>query len=295
MRRFFAFVCSFVGLTCLVGAVLGITANLTVLHRPTVDTVATAALKSTSVQQRLSDEIAVAVLKAMPAAGRTQPAETAIRQTATTLAKDPAMRPLWLGAVRQLYDNAVNGTNNAVTLDATELTQLVRSALAASNPQLVALLPGETTLQVQVTGITVPNLKPIVRLLRWAPYALLGAGIALFVVAIAVSPNHRRAARRIGWWTFVVGAVITTAVLLGPRLGLPRLGSPYAGFAPAVNGIGWRLYVPAAALTGVGFLLAMIGTIITARAPENRITRSTQTGPTAVQGHPSVEMWDTRV
>lgn len=295
VRRFLALVCSFLGLTCIVGAVIAQTIVLTALHKPTVQRVATAALAEKAVQQRLSDEISVAVLKAMPAAGRTQAAATVIRQTANKVSTAPALRGLWVKAVGDLYDNARRGTNNPIYLDASQLTEVVRTELATINPEVLALLPTGAELQVQVTTVNVPNLKASVQWTRLAPYILGGLGVLFLTLAIVASLRRRRALRRIGWWMFGTGLLLTAAVLAGPRWGLPQLGGRIAPFSSAIAGIGWRLYVPAAALTALGLVLAVLGTIMAARAPENRITRTGQAAPMARAGQPSVEFWDTRV
>lgn len=295
VRRFLALVCSFLGLTCIVGAVIAQTIVLTALHKPTVQRVATAALAEKAVQQRLSDEISVAVLKAMPAAGRTQAAATVIRQTANKVSTAPALRGLWVKAVGDLYDNARRGTNNPIYLDASQLTEVVRTELATINPEVLALLPTGAELQVQVTTVNVPNLKASVQWTRLAPYILGGLGVLFLTLAIVASLRRRRALRRIGWWMFGTGLLLTAAVLAGPRWGLPQLGGRIAPFSSAIAGIGWRLYVPAVALTALGLVLAVLGTIMAARAPENRITRTGQAAPMARAGQPSVEFWDTRV
>lgn len=295
VRRFLALLCSFLGLLCIVGAVIAQTVALTALHKPTVQRVATAALAEKSVQQRLSDEISVAVLKAMPAAGRTQAAATVIRQTADKVSTAPALRGLWVKAVGDLYDNAVRGTNDPIYLDATQLTEVVRNELASVNPEVLALLPAGSELQVQVTTVNAPNLKVYAQWGPRAPYILGGLGALFLTLAIVASQRRRRALRRIGWWMFGTGLLLTAAVLAGPRWGLPQVGGRIAPFANAIAGIGWRLYVPAAALTALGLVLAVVGTIMTARAPENRITRTGQAAPMARAGQPSVELWDTRV
>ena len=301
-RRFMVVVCCALGLLSAVVATTSTVAALTALNRNAVTSASRAALREDSVRSQLVTDITAAVLDNMPAAGRTEAAATAVRRSAREVVADPEFQPLWDEVVAAQYDAVFAGRREPVVLDPTAVTRLVRTQLAAVSPQVVALLPPTTVLEVSISTSSLPDLQAQATWTKRMPFIAGAATLVFFGIAIAASPRRVRTLRRIGWWLLGTGLLLTFAAFAAPQWGVP-FAIRARDIAPSVNRTlietlrfdWWRIYGPPAALALIGLVLAVIGIIAARRAPENRITRSVEAVPEAIEGQSPVEAWDCKV
>jgi hypothetical protein len=295
MRRFSVFVFCTIGLLGSCIAVSATAASLTVLNKAQVERAATVALSRRSVQDRIINDLSTATLKNMPAAGRTETATVAIRNSARDAVADPELKQLWTAAVGRAFDNVVNGKNDPLTLDPDAVTTLMRTKLADTNPQVVALLPSTATLDVPLTTRSLPDLRVEAKWVRLLPIIAGGVALASYILAIGISRRRLRTLRRSGWWMFGTGLVLTGIAFAAPRWLIGIVLHTPADIGRAIAGMGWRVWGPPAALAALGLVVGIMAALFTRRAPENRITRTIDPVPDVVEGQPGVDVWDCRV
>jgi hypothetical protein len=285
-------------------AVVGVVAavgSLTVLDKPTVLESARAALGRNDVQDDVGVLIADAILVRMPPAGRTEAASAAIRRAGRDIVSEPEFQQLWNEAIATEYAAVFEGKRGVVVLDPTTTTRLARAQLSAINPELVLLLPTSTVLEVELATANLPDLQTEATWTKRLVFALPLA-LALYGIALAVSPRRVRTLRRIGWWLLGTGLIMTVGAFAVLQWGIPfairardlqpsisRTLIEHASFA------WWRIYGPPAALGAFGLSLGLVGALLQQRAPENRITRTVEELPEVVDGESSVDAWDCKI
>lgn len=301
-RRLVVMFCCLVGLCGAIVTVTSSVASLTVLDQQATVAASRAAIRDRAVQAQLVNDISTGVLKNMPAAGRTEAATTAIRRSARAAITDPQFREIWDEAVAAQYAAVFEGEREIVVLDPAAVTRLVRSQLAATNPQIVALLPVGAQVTVRISPNALPDLATPTTWTRRMPFIAGGVMVVFFGLAVLISRRRVRTLRRIGWWLLGTGLVLTFAATAAPKWGVP-FAIRFRKLAPSINRTliehlsyaWWRSYVPPVTLAVVGLVLAIIGIVAARRAPENRITRSLDEVPVAIEGQAPVDAWDCKV
>jgi hypothetical protein len=295
MRRFFVGLFCFTGFVAAIAVTSAVTVQLTLLNRSQTVRAGTLAILEPEMRTDIAKRITTSVLAQMPAAGRTPENASFIRKAADQAVADPEFRTLATQTIGDGYNIIVKGSPGPLVLNPVITTRLVRNALTAVAPQTLVLLPDSAAVRVQLGRASLPRFTNEARWVRITP--LLGGIVCVlsYTMALALSRRRTRTVRRIGWWLFSFGTVMTLSVVIGPRWVVPAWLSSYSEYATAINAYQWRTYVAPLTLAGVGLVLALAGVLAAHRSPLNRITRSTDDIPVAKLGQPSVESWQTLV
>ncbi|MCU1399501.1 MAG: hypothetical protein JWN62_2610 [Acidimicrobiales bacterium] len=177
-------------------------------HR--AERIATSILDSPSARAEIAAPIADQIVQnfALPASDK-----TAIADTVAQVLGDPTLAGNFIAAFGSAQANAL-GVNDPrpTTINAGALINAVRDRLAASQPELAALIPDSNA------SIDLPKVQsPVIARVRsiastWTTYLALIA-VAL-IIGVMILGDRRRALRSYGFWAIFTGAFWA----IGPRL-----------------------------------------------------------------------------
>jgi hypothetical protein len=211
---------------------------------------------------------------------------------------DPRVETLVRDGIVQAHQNALNGVDEPVELDATVVGQAGREAVVAQVPQLDLVLPQAPQLEVEVPNAGLSWLGTFKSYVD--RYTLLGALAALVGVSAAfvLARNRPAALRRVSFWAFA-----SSAFWIGVGYALPALAgtlvpSSAAIASAAVDVFFGAMIRPALVLAGLGLgllLASFVWPSYEQRRPAAMLDQEGRTGRgrekgrgrTGVPGYPS--------
>ena len=174
----------------------------------------TAAVKQPAVSKEISVRLGNALVNAYPdsIAG-----ERVIEDTAASFIRSGALDPVIRKSALELHDAVFTGSAEKLALDLGDGLQLLGSFAATKDPELraqITALVDAKVVEIQSGGI-VGRISKIGGVVDTLVLALPILALLLFVGAVAVAPDRRKAMGRVGWAIalsgpafFIVGIVI---------------------------------------------------------------------------------------
>ena len=198
--------------------------------------------------RRLADTINASVPAEVPIT------DAQLEQTATTVLDDPRVEALLKEQLVSAHQNALDGVDEPLVVDATVIGQASRDALIAQQPAL-ALLP-----EVPVAEVTLPTtgfawigtINGYVRQATWTSglFAIAGIGTSL-----VISNRRSKILRRLAYWAFSASAFWIIAAFVAPWvLGVVSPESMILASA-AINVFFGAMIKPAIAMAVFGCIL----------------------------------------
>jgi len=217
------------GLSLLVASAswAGFVMSHTVLDPGRSERLADHLLDDPDVKAAIADRIADALQSQVPP-GVGIPRQT-LEVAANVALEDPRVEMLVRDGIVRAHQNALNGVDEPIALDATVLGEAARSALVDFEPTLDALLPQAPQLAVEIPGTGLSwlgTVKDYVDRFTLLGAVVAGAGI---VLSFLITTRRASALRRVSFWGF--GA---SAFWLAVAYGLPGLVGFLAPSAMAI-------------------------------------------------------------
>ncbi|MEL7157134.1 MAG: hypothetical protein AAFN30_11095 [Actinomycetota bacterium] len=245
-------------LSLLIGSVswAGFVLTRTVLDPGRSEALADNLLDNTVVRGVIVDRLSDAVEAQIPASVPI-PRQT-IEQAADEALDDPRVEAVVRDGFVRAHQNALNGVEEPVMLNASALGQVGREKAVALRPELDAVLPAAPRLDVELPtgGLAVlGQLRDMVR-----RYTLIGALVALAGVALSfvLTDRRPRALRRLSYWAFANSAFWLIMGFGVPAL-VGRAAPSSVSIASAVVDVFFGAMIrPALMMFGAGVVLLLV-------------------------------------
>jgi len=253
------------GLSLLVASAswAGFVMSHTVLDPGRSERLADHLLDDAEVKAAIADRIADALQSQVPK-GVAIPRQT-LEVAANVALEDPRVEMLVRDGIVQAHQNALNGVDEPIALDATVLGEAARAALVANVAALDPVLPAAPQLAVEIPGTGLSWLGTVKDYVD--RFTLLGALVAGAGIVLSFLITTRRAAvlRRVSFWGF--GA---SAFWLAVAYGLPGLVGFVAPSAMAiasavVDVFAGAMIRPALVMAGISAVLLIASIVWPAR------------------------------
>lgn len=235
-----------------------------------------------AIVQRLSDAVEAQVPPDVPVSRDT------IETGAAIALDDPEVEAVIRDGLVTAHQNALNGVDEPVMIDAAALGRAGRAAVVDQRPELDEVLPATPELAVELPTAGLARLGAVKRFVE--RFTLLTALVSAVGVAIAFALARKKAAalRRIAFW-----AVGASAFWLAVGYGLPSLLDLVMGQSASIASAIVDVFVeamrlPALILAGTGvalFAVSLIWPAFGRRRPAAKLDRSTRD---AAQAPPSI-------
>lgn len=269
------------GLSLLVASAswAGFVMSHTVLDPGRSDRLAQHLLDDPEVRAAIASRIADALQAQVPK-GVAIPRQT-LEVAANVALEDPRVETLVRDGIVRAHQNALNGVDEPITLDATVLGEAARAALVANVAALDPLLPAAPQLAVEIpaTGLSwLGTVKDFVD--RFTLLGALAAGAGI-VLSFLITTRRATALRRVSFWGF--GA---SAFWLAVAYGLPGVvgfiaPSAMAIASAAVDVFAGAMIRPALVMAGISAALLVASIVWPARErrrPAAMIDKASQGG-----------------
>ncbi len=200
---------------------------------------------------RLADAVEAKIPAAVPVTRST------IELAASQALEDPRVEAVVRDGIVKTHQNALNGVDEPVSLDASALGQVGREKVLDVRPDLASVLPQAPTLEVELpaSGLSwIGSIKNAVD-----RFTKVSAAIALIgmTAAFIMARNRPAALRRMAFWAFGSAAFWIIAAYAIPAL-LSRIAPSSASIATAVIDVFFgAMIVPALILAGAGIGLLL--------------------------------------
>jgi hypothetical protein len=205
-----------------------------------------------TITERLADAVEARIPDEVPVGRET------IDAAAAAALDDPRVEDLIRDGIVQAHQNALNGIDEPVTLDASALGAAGRDAVVAQRPELDAVLPAAPELEVELpnTGLAwLGSVKDAVD-----RFTRIGAVISLLGISIAflLARNRPAALRRVAYWAFAASAFWIVAAYAIPAV-LERLAPSSVAIAMAAIDVFFgAMITPAIVLACLGASLLLV-------------------------------------
>jgi len=253
MRRGLASLIMALSLVVATASWAGFVLSRTVLDPGRSERLADNLLDNEEVRATIVDKLADAVEDRIPT--ETPVGREVIEGAAELALEDPRVEAVVRDGIVKTHQNALNGVDEPVMLDASALGQVAREQAVAARPELNTVLPQAPNFQVELptTGLSwIGSVKNAVnRLTR------IGALIALagMVSSFIVTKNRPAALRRVAFWSFGAAAFWIIAAYAVPAI-LSRVAPSSVAIATAVIDVFFGAMIrPAITLAVVGAVL----------------------------------------
>lgn len=276
------------GLSLLVASAswAGFVMSHTVLDPGRSERLADHLLDDPEVKAAIADRIADALQGQVPK-GVAIPRQT-LEVAANVALEDPRVEMLVRDGIVRAHQNALNGVDEPIALDATVLGEAARAALVSNVAALDPLLPPAPQLAVEIPGTGLSWLGTVKDYVD--RFTLLGALVAGAGIVLSFVITTRRAAalRRVSFWGFAA-----SAFWLAVAYGLPNLVGLVAPSAMAiasavVDVFAGAMIRPALIMAGISAALLIVSILWPARErrrPAAMIDKASQ-GTRARSGRP---------
>ncbi len=269
------------GLSLLVASAswAGFVMSHTVLDPGRSERLAEHLLDDPEVRAAIASRIADALQAQVPK-GVAIPRQT-LEAAADLALEDPRVKVLVRDGIVRAHQNALNGVDEPIALDATVLGEAARTALVSNRPALDALLPPAPQLAVEIPGTGLSwmgTVKDFVDRFTLLGALVAGAGI---VLSFLITTRRAQALRRVSFWGF--GA---SAFWLAVAYGLPGVvgfvvPSAMAIASAVVDVFAGAMIRPALIMAGISAALLVISIVWPARErrrPAAMIDKASQGG-----------------
>ena len=199
-----------------------------------------------------------------------------IETSADQALDDPRVEGLIRDGLVQAHQNALNGIDEPVMLDAAALGAAGRDAIVAQQPELDQFLPAAPALEVELPSTGLSWLGTVKRYVD--RYTLIGAIVAIAGVttAFVLARNRAAALRRIAFWAIGASAFWIAAAYALPWI-LGRIAPSSVSIASAAIDVFFGAMIrPALTLAGAGvalLLLSFVWPAIERRRPAAQLDR----------------------
>lgn len=253
------------GLSLLVASAswAGFVMSHTVLDPGRSDRLAEHLLNDTEVRAAIASRIADALQAQVPK-GVAIPRQT-LEVAANLALEDPRVEALVKDGIVRAHQNALNGIDEPITLDATVLGEAARSALVANVAALDPLLPAAPQLAVEIPGTGLSWLGTVKDFVdRFTLLGALAAGAGI-LASFLITTRRATVLRRVSFWGF--GA---SAFWLAVAYGLPGVvgfiaPSAMAIASAAVDVFAGAMIRPALVMAGISAALLVTSIVWPAR------------------------------
>ncbi len=228
---------------------------------------------------RLTDSLAAALPEGTPIP-RQQ-----LEDIADTALDDPTVESMVRDGIVASHQNALNGVDDPVILNATALTDAARAALVSKRPDLDAVVPEGPTLAIEMpsTGLSwLGGVRTFVVRFTWgaALVAIVGA-----LSSLIVAKNRAAVLRRVSAWAFGAAAFWLAVGYLIPYLA-NRVGPTSSAVATAfIDVLFGAMIQPAIVMAAFGVLLLGFSFAIAA-VQDRRPARMLQPSPSRAAAPP---------
>lgn len=235
---------------------------------------------------RLSDAVEAQIPASVPIPRQT------IELAADEALDDPRVEAVVRDGFVQAHQNALNGVEEPVTLNASALGQVGREKAVALRPELDAVLPVAPRLDVELPtgGLAVlGDLRSMVE-----RYTLIGAVLALFgvIVSFVLTTKRAKALRRLSYWAFANSAFWLIMGYGVPAL-VGRAAPSSVSIATAVVDVFFGAMIrPALIMAGFGLVLLAISLAwpaLARRRPASMVDRDARAPGALHQPRPVLE------
>lgn len=267
------------GLSLLVASAswAGFVMSHTVLDPGRSERLADHLLDDPEVKAAIADRIADALQSQVPK-GVAIPRQT-LEVAANVALEDPRVEALVKDGIVRAHQNALNGIDEPIALDATVLGEAARTALVANVAALDAVLPPAPPLAVEIPGTGLSWLGTVKNFVdRFTLLGALVAGAGL-LASFLITTRRAAALRRVSFWGF--GA---SAFWLAVAYGLPGLVGFIAPSAMAiasavVDVFAGAMIRPALVMAGISAALLVASIVWPARERRRPAAMIDRAGP----------------
>jgi hypothetical protein len=213
-------------------------------------------LDSPDVRSAIVNRMADAMQAEVPA-GIAVPRQS-LELAATVALNDPRVETLVRDGIVKAHQNALNGIDEPITLDASVLGQAGRAALVGEVPTLDLVLPAAPTLQVDVPATGLAWLGAVK--LYVDRFTVLGALVAVvgMVSAFVLARNRPAALRRVAYWAFGSAAFWLAVGFALPAVVGAIAPSAMAIVSAAIDVFAGSMIIPALTLAAAGVALLLV-------------------------------------
>jgi hypothetical protein len=223
------------------------------------------------ITERLADSIEAQIPTTVPVSRAT------VEQAASEALDDPRVEDLLRDGIVRVHQNALNGIDEPVTLDATALGEVGREIVVESNPELDAVLPPTPQLEVELPSTGLSRLGTIREQVE--RFTRIGALLSLagMVTAFVLSRNRPKTLRRVSYWAFAASAFWLITAYALPWL-LEQIAPSTVSIAMAAIDVFFgAMITPALVMAGVGVVLLALSAVwssLARRRPAALVDRS---------------------
>ena len=280
----------------------GFVMSRTVLDPGRSERLADTLLDNEEVRAVIVDRLADSVESQIPA--EVPVTRNTIETAADAALEDPRVEGLIRDGFVRAHQNALEGNDDPVMLDASALGNAGRDAVVALQPELDAVLPATPSLEVQLPSTGLSWLGTVKRYVD--RFTLIGGVLSLIGVttAFVLARNRAAALRRIAFWAFGASAFWLAVAYALPWI-LERVAPSSVSIASAAIDVFFEAMIrPAVTLAAIGvglLLLSFIWPSIERRRPaaqldtggrpnRNAQARSRAASPISIANQPAQQV-----
>ncbi|MGF1596589.1 MAG: hypothetical protein ACFCVK_06605 [Acidimicrobiales bacterium] len=236
-----------------------------------------------TIVDRLADSVESQIPTEVPVTRET------IEAAAAIALDDPRVESLIRDGIVRTHQNAINGVDEPVMIDASALGEAGRDAIIGLRPELDGVLPTAPPLAFELPSAGFSWLGAVK---QWVDrFTLIGAVVSLvgIVLSFVVARNRAAVLRRVAYWAFGA-SFFWLAVAYGAPLVLARIAPSSVAIAmAAVDVFLGAMIRPALTLAGVGVALlvaSLVWPAVTRRRPAAQLDRAARQRRDEVGRHP---------
>ncbi len=204
-------------------------------------------------------------------------ARDVLEEGAANALDDPRVEALIRDGLVQVHQNALNGVDEPVMLDAAALGQAGRDAVVAQQPDLEQFLPPTPSLEVELPSAGLSWLGTVKRAVD--RFTLIGAVVAIVGISTAfvLARNRAAALRRVAFWAIAASAFWIAAAYALPWVLEQVAPSSVAIAMAAIDVFFGAMIRPAVTLAGIGvglLLLSFFWPALERRRPAAQLDRT---------------------
>lgn len=275
MRRGLASVVMGLSLLLASASWAGFILSRTVLDPGRSERLADTLLENEDVREVIVNRLADSVETQIPA---DVPVTRETIETAADIAlDDPRVEAFFRDGIVQAHQNALEGNDDPIMIDATALGAAGRDAVVAQRPELDAVLPVAPAVEVELPSTGLAFLGTIKR--NVDRYTLIGAVVSVLgmVLAFVLARNRAAALRRVAFWAFGA-AFFWVAVAYAVPWVLGRIAPSSVSIAMAAIDVFFSAMIrPAVTLGVIGVVLLLVSFVwpaIERRRPAAKLDRA---------------------
>ncbi len=231
----------------------GFTMLRTTLNPDRSEKMADLLLDDEAVREAVVDRLGSSLQEALPAG--TQVSNETLEAAADAALDSPEVESFIKDGVVQAHQNALEGNDEPIEIDVSQVASALRSSLIEAEPELASSIPEitETPLELPTKGLSaVGTVRKLVK--RFTP---IGAGVALLgiITALIITTKRSKVLRSVSYWAF--GVAIFWLVI---GFGVPKLADVLASSSLALVAAVVKVFV--GAMIGPALIMLAIGAVL---------------------------------